>query len=87
MREMDPQYLETPFYGSRQMKAWLERQGKRINRKRVQWLKRDMGLRAMYQRPRTSQPTREQRLYPYLLWSSKVTWSNQGWPLRSRTCP
>ena len=54
MREMDPQYLETPFYGSRQMKAWLERQGKRINRKRVQWLKRAMGLRAIYQRPRTS---------------------------------
>ena len=26
MREMDRQYLETPFYGSRRMKAWLERQ-------------------------------------------------------------
>ena len=27
MREMDRQYLETPFYGSRRMKAWLDRQG------------------------------------------------------------
>ncbi len=29
MREMDRQYLETPFYGSRRMKAWLERRGVR----------------------------------------------------------
>ena len=27
MREMDRQYLETPFYGSRRMKASLDRQG------------------------------------------------------------
>ena len=27
MGEMDRQYLETPFYGSRWMKAWLERHG------------------------------------------------------------
>ena len=26
MREMDRQYLATPFYGSRRMKVWLERQ-------------------------------------------------------------
>ncbi len=27
MGEIDRQYLETPFYGSRRMKVWLERQG------------------------------------------------------------
>ena len=27
MREIDRQYLATPFYGSRRMKVWLERQG------------------------------------------------------------
>ena len=27
MGEIDRQYLETPFYGSRKMKAWLERRG------------------------------------------------------------
>ena len=48
MREMDRQYLETPFYGSRRMKAWLERQGKQVSRKRVQRLMRVMGLRAIY---------------------------------------
>ena len=32
MREMDRQYLEIPFYGSRRMKAWLDRQGIRVYR-------------------------------------------------------
>ena len=27
MGEIDQQYLETPFYGSSRMKAWLERRG------------------------------------------------------------
>ena len=32
MREMDRQYLETPFYGSRRMKASLDRQGMPVQR-------------------------------------------------------
>ena len=48
MRELDRQYLETPFYGSRRMKACLERRGKALSRKRVQRLMRVMGLRAIY---------------------------------------
>ena len=40
MREMDRQYLETPFYGSRRMRASLERQGMPVSRKRVQRLMR-----------------------------------------------
>ena len=35
MGEIDRQYLLTPFYGSRRMKVWLERQGKQVSRKRV----------------------------------------------------
>jgi len=29
MKRMDEQYLATPFYGSRRMKAWLNREGHR----------------------------------------------------------
>ena len=36
MGEIDRQYPETPFYGSRRMKVWLERRGVRVSRKRVQ---------------------------------------------------
>ena len=34
MQAMDRQYLETPFYGSRRMKVWLAREGRRVSRKR-----------------------------------------------------
>ena len=79
MRGMDRQYLETPFYGSRRMKAWLDRQGIPVSRKREQRLMRVMGLRAIYRRPRTSQPAPEHRVYPYLLRNARVTPPNQVW--------
>ena len=79
MRELDRQYLETPFYGSRRMKACLERQGKPVSRKRVQRLMRVMGLRAIYRQPRTSRPAPEQRVYPYLLREARITRPNQVW--------
>ena len=33
MKQIDQQYLATPFYGSRRMKVWLDRQGHRVNRR------------------------------------------------------
>ena len=79
MREMDRQYLETPFYGSRRMKAWLDRQGMPVSRKRVQRLMRVMGLRAIYRRPSTSRRSPEHRVYPYLLRNVRITRPNQVW--------
>ena len=79
MRELDRQYLETPFYGSRRVKASLERQGTPVSRKRVQRLMRVMGLRAIYRRPRTSQPAPERRVYPYLLRNLAITRPNEVW--------
>ena len=80
MREMDRQYLETPFYGSRRMRASLERQGMPVSRKWVQRLMRVMGLRAIYRQPRTSQPAPERRVYPYLLRDLTITRPNQSLP-------
>ena len=79
MGESDRQYLETPFYGSRRMKAWLERQGVRVSRKRVQRLMRAMGLRAIYRRPGTSRRSPEHPVYPYLLRNVRITRPNQVW--------
>ena len=56
MRRIDEQFLETPFYGSRQMTRWLRRQGDMVSRKRVRRLMRLLGVHALFQRPRTSQP-------------------------------
>ena len=65
MGEIDRQYLETPFYGSRRMKAWVGRQGMPVSRKRVQRLMRAMGLRAIYRRPGASRRAPERPVYPY----------------------
>ena len=40
LRVIDEQFLETPFYGSRQMTRWLRRQGDTVSRKRVRRLMR-----------------------------------------------
>ena len=79
MQAMDRQYLETPFYGSRRMKASLDRQGMTVSRKRVQRLMRIMGLRAIYRQPRTSQPAPGRWVYPYLLRDLTITRANQVW--------
>ena len=46
MRLIDAQFLETPWYGSRQMAAHLRRDGREIGRKRVRRLMATMGLAA-----------------------------------------
>ena len=79
MGEIDRQYLETPFYGSRRMRAWLGRRGIQVSRKRVQRLMRAMGLRAIYRRPSTSRRSPEHRVYPYLLRNARVTRPKQVW--------
>ena len=79
MREIDRQYLATPFYGSRRMRAWLNRQGFPVSRRRVQRLMRVMGLRAIYRSPRTSRPAPQRRVYPYLFGKAKITRPNQVW--------
>jgi putative transposase len=79
MRLIDEQFLETPFFGSRQMKRWLHRQGYTVSRKRVRRLMRLLGLQAVFQRPRTSQPHPEHRIYPYLLRDLQITRPGHVW--------
>lgn len=79
MRQIDEQFLETPYYGARQMTWHLRRQGYGVNRKRVRRLMRTMRLMAVYQAPRTSVPHPEHRAYPYLLRGLDIREPNQVW--------
>ena len=79
MAAMDRQYLQTPFFGSRRMHAWLQTQGQRVNRKRVRRLMQLMGLEALYQRPRTTLPNAAAPKHPYLLRGLAVTRPDQVW--------
>jgi putative transposase len=79
MRLIDTQFLETPWYGSRQMAMYLRRDGHKVGRKRVRRLMAIMGLMPIYQRPRTTVPHPEHRIYPYLLRDMVVDRPNQVW--------
>ena len=79
MRLIDAQFLETPWYGSRQMARHLRREGHVVGRKRVRRLMAKMGLTPIYQRPRTTVPHPEHRVFPYLLRDLVVERPNQVW--------
>ena len=79
MRVIDEQYLKTPWYGSRQMARHLRREGHPVNRKRIKRLMQLMGIEAVYQKPRTSAPNPEHRIYPYLLRNMTIDRPNQVW--------
>ena len=79
MKAIDQQYLATPFYGSRRMTVWLQRQGCRTSRKRIQRLMRTTGLTAIYRRPRTSNPRLGHKVYPYLLGNMEIARPDQVW--------
>jgi putative transposase len=79
MRLLDEQYTRTPFYGVCKMTAWLRSDGYRVNEKRIRRLLRLMGLEAIYQRPRLSDPAPGHRVYPYLLRGLEIERPNQVW--------
>ena len=79
MRRIDELFLKYPFYGSRQMVRQLQREGICVGRHRVRRLMRLMGLEAIYQAPRTSDPNPGHRIYPYLLNNMVIDRPNQVW--------
>ena len=79
MRLIDEQYLKTPFYGSGQLARHLRREGYCVGRHRIRRLMRLMGIEAIYQAPRTSDPHPEHKVYPYLLRGLEIPRPNQVW--------
>jgi putative transposase len=79
MHRIDELFMKYPFYGSRQMVRQLRREGIAVGRHRVRRLMRLMGLEAIYQAPRTSDPHPAHRIYPYLLRGMAINRPNQVW--------
>ena len=73
-------HLKDPCVGSRRIVGLLrERQGKIVNRKRIQRLRQEIGMKTIYCRPRTTIPNKEHKKYPYLLRNLVISRSNQVW--------
>ena len=81
MRIMDKIYMKDPCVGSRRLVPLLERDwGIKVNRKRIQRLRREMGIETIWCRPRrTSLPDNGHRKYPYLLGDRTVKWADEAW--------
>jgi len=79
MEIIDKQFLDTPWYGSRQMARYMQRQSYKCGRHRVRRLMRLMCLVPIYQTPNTSKKHPEHKIYPYLLRKLPITKPNQVW--------
>jgi len=79
MTAIDKTFTKYPFFGSRQIAAYLRRDGISVGRHRVRRLMRLMGLEAIYKRPRTSQPHPAHPVHPYLLKNMVIDRPNQVW--------
>jgi putative transposase len=79
MKAIDRAFTKYPFFGSRQIAAYLRRDGIVVGRHRVRRLMVKMGLEAIYKRPRTSQPHPQHKVYPYLLRGMTIGRPNQVW--------
>jgi len=79
MEIIDKQFLETPWYGSRQMARHMQREGHKCGRHRVRRLMKLMRLISIYQEPKTSKKHPTHKIYPYLLRDLPITRSNQVW--------
>ena len=79
MSLIDRCHLQFPFYGSRRIRDWLESQGHRVNRKKIQRLMRDRGLTTKYPKRNLSSPNRSHKVCPYLLKNLIIDRLNQVW--------
>ena len=61
------------------MTIFLREKGYNVNRKRVQRLMRQLGIIAIYPKPRLSLANPEHKVYPYLLRDLSIERANQVW--------
>lgn len=74
-------YQQYPVYGYRRLTACLKRRGHDVNGKHVLRLMRQMGLRAIYPKPRTTLVNKDHYKYPYVLKDMAITKPHQAWQI------
>jgi len=79
MRVIDEVHLKYPFYGSRKVRDELKDRGFKVGRGHVRTLMQKMGIEALYQKPRLSEPHPGHKIYPYLLRDLEISRANQVW--------
>jgi putative transposase len=72
-------YEATPQYGYRRIHAQLIREGRAVNRKKVYRLMKELGIKAIYPKPKTTIRGKQATVYPYLLGELKISKPHQVW--------
>ncbi|MCL1912844.1 MAG: IS3 family transposase [Eubacteriaceae bacterium] len=93
-RNIDKIYTASPFSGSRRISKTLKAEyGLEAGRKAVRGHIAQMGIEAIYPKPRTSKPGAESNIFPCLLEGLQICKTNQAWcvdityiPLRGSFC-
>ena len=78
-REIQTQYLATPFYGARKMVVHLRRLGYEVGRKLVRRLMDALGIKAIFPKPNLSKRRQDHKVYPYLLGGLTIDRPNHVW--------
>lgn len=85
-RRLDRIYTDYPLYDVRKMALELADQGAPANVKMVRRLLREMGLMAVYAKPRLSQPVPGAQVRPYLLRDLRIDRHTRCGPSTSPMC-
>ncbi len=80
-RMIDEIHIQYPFMGSRRIRHELMKKGQVVNRKRIVRMMRDIGVGAIYPKPKTTKANKAHKVYPYLLRDTEVTYANQAWAI------
>lgn len=76
---LDEQYTRTPFYGVLRMRQFLKSKGYDVGKEHVRTLLRNMGLCAVFAKPKISSSQADHKIYPYLLEGLEIEYPNQIW--------
>lgn len=79
LNAIDEIYTEDPVYGARRIRNELIKRGFSINRATVAAYMKILGLEAIYQKPNTSEPCPQHKVYPYLLRNITASYPNHIW--------
>ncbi len=79
MNLIDEKYTDMPYYGVPRMTEHLRQSGHVAGPKLVRRLMRQMGLEAIYPKPKMSKRNPEHRIYPYLLRDVTIRNPNHVW--------
>lgn len=80
-KRLDYWHTKSPCSGVRKLKKFLEKDGCVVNRKRVRRYMDEMGIYAVYPKPRLTIPDKGAKKFPYLLRGKDIFLPNQVWAI------